>query len=63
MTVMAGGAALLDVRDLSVNFRTRDGVVQAVSSLSFALRRGETLGIVGESGSARASRASRSWGC
>src|SRR4051812_23865537 len=44
---------LLDVRDLSVRFRTRDGVVQAVSDLSFTLRRGETLGIVGESGSGK----------
>src|SRR3954468_2538127 len=42
---------LLDVRDLSVRFNTRDGVVQAVSDLSFTLRRGETLGVVGESGS------------
>jgi len=51
---MSGGATtLLDVRDLSVRFRTRDGVVQAVSDLSFTLHRGETLGVVGESGSGK----------
>jgi peptide/nickel transport system ATP-binding protein len=44
---------LLEVRDLTVRFRTRDGVVQAVSELSFSLRRGETLGVVGESGSGK----------
>ena len=44
---------LLDVRDLTVRFPTRDGVVQAVSDLSFTLRRGETLGVVGESGSGK----------
>jgi peptide/nickel transport system ATP-binding protein len=50
----AGGRApLLEVRDLSVRFRTRDGIVHAVSNLSYTLRRGETLGVVGESGSGK----------
>ena len=49
----SNATTLLDVRDLSVKFRTRDGVVQAVSNLSFSMRRGETLGIVGESGSGK----------
>jgi peptide/nickel transport system ATP-binding protein len=44
---------LLDVRDLTVRFPTSDGVVQAVSEVSFQLRRGETLGVVGESGSGK----------
>jgi peptide/nickel transport system ATP-binding protein len=50
---MSSGTPLLDVRDLSVRFRTRDGIVHAVSELAFTLRRGETLGIVGESGSGK----------
>jgi peptide/nickel transport system ATP-binding protein len=53
MSSGSSGAPLLDVRDLSVRFRTRDGIVHAVSELSFRLRRGETLGIVGESGSGK----------
>jgi peptide/nickel transport system ATP-binding protein len=44
---------LLDVRDLTVRFPTSDGVVQAVSEVSFTLSRGETLGVVGESGSGK----------
>jgi peptide/nickel transport system ATP-binding protein len=48
-----GSTPLLDVRELSVRFPTADGVVHAVSDVSFVLRRGETLGIVGESGSGK----------
>ena len=50
---MSSSSTLLDVRNLTVRFKTRDGVVQAVSDLSFTLRRGETLGVVGESGSGK----------
>jgi oligopeptide/dipeptide ABC transporter ATP-binding protein len=47
------GPPLLEVRDLSVSFRTQDGTVHAVDNVSFTVNRGEVLGIVGESGSGK----------
>ena len=45
--------SLLSVRGLSVEFRTRTGIVQALENISFHINKGETLGIVGESGSGK----------
>ncbi len=41
---------VVEVKDLELHYFTRKGVVKAVDAISFFLRRGETLGVVGESG-------------
>ncbi len=44
---------LLEVKNLSVEFKTETGFVKAVDDISFTLQQGSTLGIVGESGSGK----------
>lgn len=45
--------SLLDVRNLTVQFKTDEGLVTAVDDVSFTLNPGEVMGLVGESGSGK----------
>ncbi|TFJ95202.1 molecular chaperone DnaJ [Platysternon megacephalum] len=47
------GPVLLEVNDLQVEFRMREGTAKAINGVSFDLRGGETLAILGESGSGK----------
>ena len=48
---------LLDIKDLSVEFRTDDGVVKAVNHMNIELEKGKTLGLVGETGAGKTTTA------
>ncbi len=44
---------LIDVENLTLQFRTDEGLITAVDNVSFSLNRGEVMGLVGESGSGK----------
>jgi peptide/nickel transport system ATP-binding protein len=44
---------LLEVKDYSLEFRTRSGIVHALQNINLEIKKGETVGIVGESGSGK----------
>src|SRR5512139_2836688 len=41
---------LVEIKDLHVEFDVRAGIVKAVDGLNFDIRRGQTMGVIGESG-------------
>lgn len=43
-------SSLLEVKDLSINFDTDEGKLEAIDNISFSIKSGETVGLVGESG-------------
>src|SRR5260221_9249250 len=47
------GSPLLEVENLHVEFRTREGVARAVNGVSYSVRAGQTLAVLGESGSGK----------
>ena len=44
---------LLDIRNLEVEYKTEDGVVEAVNKIDLTVRKGETVGLVGETGAGK----------
>jgi peptide/nickel transport system ATP-binding protein len=44
---------LVEIKNLSIDFKTDDGIVNAVKNISFNIPRGKTVGLVGESGSGK----------
>ena len=48
---------LLDIKDLNIHYITADGTVRAVNDLNLQLKRGETIGLVGETGAGKTTTA------
>ena len=51
----AGTQNLIDIKRLTIHYETNDGVVEAVNDVSLSVRKGETFGLVGETGAGKTS--------
>ena len=52
-----GNEKLLDIKNLSVTYKTEDGIVYAVNDLNMEIGHKETLGFVGETGAGKTTTA------
>ena len=50
---MGNNDNLLELKNVIVHYETQDGVVEAVNNVSFSLKKGESLGMVGETGAGK----------
>ncbi len=50
---MADNDNILEIRDLKIVYKTQEGVVEALNGASLSLKRGQTLGLVGETGAGK----------
>jgi len=48
---------LLDIKNLTIQYKTEDGIVRAVNGIDLDLKEGETLGLVGETGAGKTTTA------
>ena len=49
----------LEIKDLTIHYITRSGTVRAVNNVSFSIGKGETLGLVGETGAGKTAPCTR----
>jgi len=48
---------MLEVKNLSINYETHEGIIKAVSNISFSVEKGKTLGLAGETGAGKTTTA------
>ena len=48
---------ILEIKDLGIRFKTDDGIVNAVNGVTLELKKGEVLGLVGETGAGKTTTA------
>ena len=55
MVMLQNQEPILEVKELTISYETRKGLVPAVRGVNFTIEKGQTLGLVGESGCGKSS--------